>query len=273
MRIGITYTFLRKEELMLRDRARRYGDVYMLHEDSIYFPNRLDLDLVIVRNIGFYKALYISRLFEETGATVVNPYRVILEAGDKLYATMRLMDRVEVPRWGVAFTYNGVKSIVEDIGFPVVLKPVIGSWGRLLSRINDYDALEAVIEHKGWLQNPIHRIYFIQEYVEKPGRDIRSHVIGGEYVAAIYRVSDHWITNTSRGGRAEPCDRDDVAEVSLRAWEAFGEGALAFDILEDGDRLLVNEVNPLMEFRNVVRVTGRDIAGKIIEYAVGVARR
>ena len=273
MRIGVTYTLLRKEELAIKERASGFGEVLMLHEDELVFPSDFDLDVVIIRNVSHFKALYLARLFESEGIPVVNPFRVMLEAGDKLLATLRLREKVPVPEWRASVSESGAVKAVDDLGYPVVSKPVFGSWGRLLAKINDRDALEAVLEHRKWLKNPLYSIHYVQEFVEKPGRDIRSYVIGGEFVTAIYRYSDHWITNTARGGRAEPCESEEVAELSVKVWEAFGEGALAIDIFEGPEGLLVNEVNPNMEFKNASRVTGVDIGGKLVEYAVEVARR
>lgn len=272
MKIGITYTVLRREEMAIKERAGEYGEVLMLHEDELKFPSGYDLDVVIIRNVGHFKALYLARLFESEGVPTVNPFGLILEAGDKLFASLKLSKRVPVPEWRAALSEKGAKEVAGELGYPLVTKPVFGSWGRLLAKVNDEDALEAVLEHRKWMKNPLYGIHYLQEFVEKPGRDIRSYVIGGEFVTAIYRYSDHWITNTARGGRAEPCEDEEVKELSLKAWEAFGEGALAIDIFESEKGLLVNEVNPNMEFKNAARVTGVDIARKLVEYAVEVAK-
>ena len=273
MRIGITYTVIRPEEKMLRERAAERGEVYLLHESELVFPRSYDVDVVIIRNMGYYKSLYLAKLFESMGIPTVNPWRVIVEAGDKLLSTVKLRGCVKIPEWRAAFNEEASERAADEIGYPLVLKPIAGSWGRMLSKIDDDDALNAVLEHRKWMGNPLHRIYYMQRFVRKPGRDIRSYVIKGEYITAIYRYSEHWITNTARGGRAEPCGDERVRELSLRAWECFGEGALAIDIFEEDGELFVNEMNPGMEFKNVVRVTGVDIPGKIVDYAVEVARR
>ncbi|WP_048056131.1 lysine biosynthesis protein LysX [Pyrococcus sp. ST04] len=273
MKIGITYSIVRKEELMIKERAGEFGEVVMLHEDDLTFPRKYDVDVVIIRNVSHFKGMYLAKLFEEEGIPTVNSFNLMFEAGDKLLATLKLSKKVPVPRWGAAVSENAAKKVAESIGFPLVSKPIFGSWGRLLAKINDEDSLESVLEHRKWMKNPLYNIHYIQEFVEKPGRDIRSYVIGGEFVTAIYRYSNHWITNTARGGRAEPCQDEEVAELSIKAWEAFGEGALAIDIFEGPNGLLVNEVNPNMEFKNAARVTGVDIARKLVEYAVEVARR
>jgi [lysine-biosynthesis-protein LysW]--L-2-aminoadipate ligase len=156
----------------------------------------------------------------------------------------------------------------------VVLKPVVGSWGRLLSKINDRDAAETVLEHKDVLGSYQHSIYYIQEYVQKPGRDIRAFVIGNQTICAIYRASGHWITNTARGGQASNCPvTPELNGLCQRAARAVGGGVLAIDVLEDPDRgFLVNEVNHTMEFRNSIHTTGVDIPARVVEYVLAVGR-
>jgi [lysine-biosynthesis-protein LysW]--L-2-aminoadipate ligase len=159
------------------------------------------------------------------------------------------------------------------MGYPVVLKPVVGSWGRLLARINDRDAAEAVLEHKEVLGSFQHSIFYIQELIRKPGRDIRAFVVGDECLCAIYRDSAHWITNTARGGKASNCPvTPELGDLCMRAAKAVGGGVLAVDIMEDPDRgFLVNEINHTMEFRNSIAPTGVDIPGRVVEYAQAVA--
>ncbi len=272
MKIGITYSILREEERIIRERAGEFGEVFMLHEKEMSFPLRLDLDVVIIRNMSHFKALYTAKLLEETGIVTVNPSWLLHEAGDKAMATARLEKTVPVPKWGVALSEEEAIKVSESLGYPLVIKPVFGSWGRLIVKVNDRDALEAVLEHRKWMGNPLYKIYYLQRFIEKPGRDIRAIVIDGEFVTAMYRYSEHWITNAARGGRGEACENEEVRELSLRAWEAFGEGALAIDIFEGSEGLLVNEVNPNMEFKTALKATGVDIARKLVEYAVRVAK-
>ena len=158
---------------------------------------------------------------------------------------------------------------IEELGYPVVLKPAVGSWGRLLSKINDRDAAETVLEHKTVLGSYHHSIFYIQQYIEKKGRDIRSFVVGGDCIAAIYRTSDHWITNTARGATASKCEvTDEVAQISIAAAEAVGGGIVAVDLFESDDGLLVNEVNYTMEFRNSIDTTGVDIPAVVTSYVI-----
>jgi [lysine-biosynthesis-protein LysW]--L-2-aminoadipate ligase len=159
---------------------------------------------------------------------------------------------------------------MEEMGYPVVLKPPVGSWGRLMAKLNDRQAAEAVLEHKRALSGPQDSIFYIQKYVEKPGRDIRTLVVGDETVYAIYRHSSHWITNTARGGEATICPiTSEIDRFSRAAARAVGGGIVAVDLLEDPEgRLLVNEVNHTPEFHGAFEATGIDIAGKMVDYVL-----
>jgi [lysine-biosynthesis-protein LysW]--L-2-aminoadipate ligase len=215
------------------------------------------------------------KIFNDAGLPSVNTYQIGATCGDKFLTTQALVHAdVPTPRSMLAFTPESAINAVEQMGYPVVFKPVVGSWGRLVSKVNDREAAEAIIEHRDVLGNYQHAIYYIQEYIEKPGRDIRSFVIGNECVAAIYRSSEHWITNTARGGRASNCPvTPELADLSVRAAQAVGGGVLAVDLLETQDgRLLVNEVNYTMEFRNSIETTGVDIPALIIDHMLAVGK-
>ena len=175
----------------------------------------------------------------------------------------------------MAFTPESALQAIEEMGYPVVLKPGVGSWGRLLSKVNDREAAEAILEHKQVLGSYHHSIYYIQEYVEKNGRDIRAFVVGDETVCAIYRDSPHWITNTARGGKASNCPvTPKLNRLCLDAAGAVGGGVLALDIFEDDDRgMLVNEINYTMEFRNSIDTTGVNIPARVVDYVLDVAQR
>ncbi|HEX7003425.1 MAG TPA: lysine biosynthesis protein LysX [Trueperaceae bacterium] len=275
-RIGVVYDRLRPEERMLFDAFDRRGVPF----EKLYAPElsvdfgRLDrlggFDVLIERSVSQTRGLALARLFEATGATVINPPAVIERCGDKLATNAALAaQRVPVPRSGVAFSREGVLELCESFGYPVVMKPTVGSWGRLVSRLSDRDAVEAVLEHKEVLGGPNHKVHYVQEYVSKPGRDIRAFVVGERVIAAIYRNSEHWITNTARGAVATNCPlHRELEEISLAAARAVGGGVLAVDLVESSRGLLVVEVNHTMEFRNSVATTGVDIPGVIVDYAV-----
>jgi [lysine-biosynthesis-protein LysW]--L-2-aminoadipate ligase len=195
----------------------------------------------------------------------------VATCGDKALTTLALEKAgVATPRTALAFTPESALTAIEEIGYPVVVKPVVGSWGRMVALLNDRHAAEAVLEDRATLGSWQQQIFYIQEFVRKPGRDIRAFVIGDEPICAIYRTSEHWITNTARGGKASNCPvNNGIGDVAVRAAQAVGGGALAIDLAEDGDgRLLVIEVNHTMEFRNSIDTTGVNIPGRMVDYVV-----
>jgi [lysine-biosynthesis-protein LysW]--L-2-aminoadipate ligase len=231
-------------------------------------------DVVLERCIAQSRALAALRVLNDWGVRTVNRMNVTQICGDKLATTSALIRAgVPTPKVKVAFTPESALEAIETMGYPVILKPAIGSWGRLLSKINDRQAAETILEHKQTLGSYQHHVYYMQEYVDKPARDIRAFVVGNETICAIYRHADHWITNTARGGRASNCPvTPQIHDLSLGAARAVGGGVLAVDLLETPDgRLLVNEVNHTMEFRNSIDTTGVDIPSRIVDYVLEVS--
>jgi [lysine-biosynthesis-protein LysW]--L-2-aminoadipate ligase len=225
-------------------------------------------DIILERSINHSRALYALQIFNDWGIKTINSADVARICGDKFLTTQALVkDKVPTPRTSLAFTPESAMEAIEQLGYPVVLKPCVGSWGRLVAKINDRQAAEAILEHKQILGSYHHSIYYIQEYIEKPGRDIRSFVVGDETIAAIYRTSDRWITNTAQGGKASNCPvTPEVDAISRAAAQAVGGGMLAVDLLESPDGFLVCEVNYTMEFRNSIATTGVDIPAKMTDY-------
>lgn len=278
MRIGLLHSIIRKDEKMIIEAfAHSSGAHLELIDDrqQVFEPGRdpFRLDALLARGVSHSRNLNAVRMFEAAGVPCVNTSAVIGVCGDKLQTSLALT-RAEIPQpeWRVAFTPEKALEAIEELGYPVVLKPVTGSWGRLISKVNDRDAAEALLEHKSTLGHYEHSIFYIQRYVEKGGRDIRSFVVGGSCIAAIYRSSSHWKTNTALGAVASNCYvSNELAEISLRAAAAVGGGIVAIDLFETADGLLINEVNDTMEFKNSVYVTGVDIPGHIAAYTARVA--
>jgi len=271
---------VRVEEKLLLEELERRGIATKVIDDrelvfSLERKPELGVDVVLERCIQHSRALYALSVLETWGIPTVNTFEVADVCGNKLLTTMRLIrDGVPSPRTRLAFTPESALAAVEELGYPAVLKPLVGSWGRLISRVNDRDAAESILEHKDVLGTYIHSIYYIQEYVPKPGRDIRAFVVGDETIGAIYRYSENWITNTARGGKATRCEvTPELNDLCVRAARAVGGGVVAVDVLEAPEGLLVNEVNYTMEFRNSIDVTGVNIPGRVVDYALGVAKQ
>ena len=277
-RIGFLYTRLRVEEKYLLKELEQIPDVEVVRildgERCFDITQKpADVDVLFVRSLSYTRGLYISRIFEAHGIPAVNASLVAERCGDK-YITSQILTQqgIPTPRVAMAFDTDSALQAVEEIGYPCVMKPVVGSWGRLLAKIESPDMARAIIEHKAAL-GIHHQIYYVQEYIEKPGRDIRAFVIGNEPICAIYRASDNWITNTARGGEASNCPvTDEVADLCRRSAQAMGGGLLALDLFETEDGLTVNEINHTMEFRNSIDTTGVNIPQKMAEYAAQVGR-
>jgi [lysine-biosynthesis-protein LysW]--L-2-aminoadipate ligase len=282
LRIGVLFSRVRVEEKWIFGSLEKRGvDYTRLDDRTIIFD--LDdpapwqqYDAVLERSISYTNGLYALRVLNAWGIPTVNTAAVTEACGDKLTTSALLArDGVAQPHNAIAFTPEAALEAIEKFGYPVVLKPVVGSWGRLLAKINDRDAAEAVLEHKATLGSVQHSVFYIQEYIDKPGRDIRAAVIGDRVVTAIYRKSGHWITNTARGGEGEVCPvTPEIEAICLQAAKAMGGGVLAVDLVEHPQRgLLVNEVNHTMEFHTVQPLTGIDIAGEIVAYTIKIAKQ
>ncbi len=279
-RIGVLYSRVRVEEKWIFAALERRGvDYERLDDRLVHFsldnpgPWR-QYDAVMERSISYTNGLYACRIFNIWGIPTINSAAVAEACGDKLITTA-LLARAGVPQphSRVAFTPESALETIEAMGYPVVLKPVIGSWGRLLAKVNDRDTAEAILEHKATLGSVQHSVFYIQEYIKKPGRDIRTVVVGDKVITAIYRKSAHWITNTARGGEGELCPvTPELEDISLQAARAVGGGVLAVDVIEDPARgLLINEVNHTMEFHTVQPLSGIDIADTIVGYTLDMA--
>ena len=282
MKLAVLLSRVRVEEKWIFEALDKRGIAYDKIDDrSVHFDlsdpgHWREYDVVLERSLSYTSGLYATRVLNAWGIPTVNMAYVAETCGDKLVTTTALYKAgIPQPKVWLAFTPEATMETIDRVGYPVVLKPVVGSWGRLLSKINDRDAAEAILEHKETLGSVQHQIFYIQEYISKPGRDIRSFVIGDRTVCAIYRSSEHWITNTARGGKAEVCPvTPEIHEISMAAAKAVGGGVVAIDILEDPNRgFLINEVNHTMEFHSTVPLTGVDIPGMIVDYAVEVVKK
>ena len=280
MKIAIICSLVRPEEkLLIEAFGRRNIPVEIIDDRGLRFDLHAleawrQYDVVIERCVSQSRARYILRALSLAGVKTVNTYDVVENCGDK-FITSQLLVQHDVPttRVKLAFTVESALAAFEEMGYPCVLKPVVGSWGRMVVRINDRDAAEAVLELRDVLGGYEQHIYYLQEHVKKPGRDIRAFVAGDKTIAAVYRNSEHWITNTARGGKTSNCPvTPELDALCVAAAHAVGGGIVAVDVLEDPERgLLINEVNHTMEFRNSIAPTGVDIPGAIVDYALQVA--
>jgi [lysine-biosynthesis-protein LysW]--L-2-aminoadipate ligase len=281
MRLAILHTRLRTEERLLADALEARGVVPELIDlrqvmFDIERPEQWPaFDVVLDRSVSLTASLTTTRVLEHFGVRCINPAEAIEICSDKLRTSMALVGAgIPTPRVTVATDAEAAMGAIESIGYPAVLKPTVGSWGRLLARVNDRDAAEAIVEHRATLGSVNHHVFYVQEHVDKPGRDIRVFVVGGEPIAAIVRTSAHWVTNTARGARASGLVIDaELGGLCRRAAACVNADVVAIDLLECPRRgYLVSELNHSMEFRNSIETSGVDIPGLVAAHAISIAR-
>ncbi|MEM4297697.1 MAG: lysine biosynthesis protein LysX [Nitrososphaerota archaeon] len=277
----MAYDMIRWEEKAIIEAAVKKGvEIKPIDCKDIY----LDLsderveefqDIVLQRCVSYFRNLHLTAYLELKGIPVVNGFRQAVIAGNKLFTTLTLIKAgVPTPHTFLSFSVDGALSALERLGYPAVVKPTIGSWGRLVALLKDRESAEAVLEDREHMF-PLYQVYYLQESVKRPPRDIRSFVLGDRVIAAIYRVAaeGRWKTNTALGGKAVNCPiTPELEEISLKAAKAIGDGFFGVDCMEGPHGLLVHEVNNTTEFRNTVPATGVDIPGLLVDYLVKRAK-
>lgn len=278
--LALLHSTIRKEEKLIIHAAKKQRvDVKIIDiRKECLNPHTYsaDFDVALERSVSTVKGDYAAEFFHSLNIPVVNSPGIRKICEDKFLTSLQLCKAgIPTPKFAVVFNVESAKTAVDEMnGYPVVLKPVVGSWGRLLAKINDVDALETVLDHKNVLGSPQQKIFYMQDFIDKPGRDIRAFIIGKEPVCAIYRKSPHWITNTARGGTAFNCRlNDELVDICHGVSSALGEGLLAVDIFETPQGYSVNEVNHTMEFRNSEEPTGVRISHKIVNYCIAKTER
>lgn len=281
--VGMISDRVRWDEKALIEAAKRKNvklvlidgkDIFL--EATGDFDRISEADIYLQRMVSAFKGLYITKILESKGKPVVNSYAVSSVCADKLLTTLALRKAgIPSPRTFVAFDIDAALDIMEELGYPAIIKPVFGSWGRLIAPLRDPQSTKAILESRE-LMGALYQIYYIQEFVNKRNnRDIRSFVIGDKVVAAIYRIAgqDEWRTNTALGGKAELCPvTPEIEDLSLKTARALGKGVYGVDILETSDSMLVNEVNHTMEYHTTVPLTGVDIPSLLIDYCLEIVK-
>jgi len=280
--IGLLYDQLRPEERMIIEVAKKNSvelNLYNAEELTVELTtnNGYNFDSVILqRSISYFRGLHLAAALESSGIHMINSFQAAYTCGNKLFGTLALQKaKIPTPRAVVAFTPDSAIEALKKLKCPAVLKPVVGSWGRLVAPLLDEDSARAIFEDRE-VMFPLYQVYYIQEMINKPHRDIRCFVIGEKAVAAMYRyppVGD-WRTNASREGTVEACPlTGELKEISESAARAMGDGIFGVDLMEGPDGLLVHEVNSTPEFKSLVNVTNVDIASLTLDYAMGLAKK
>ena len=284
--LGIIYDRLRWEEKELSKSADARGlnvnrvDAKTISLDSDWSSTDTQDkfgNIVLQRCISYFRGLHTTAFLESKGLKVVNSMDVALTCGNKLLTTLKLEKaNVPTPRTLFSFTAEGAIESLQTIGYPAVLKPVTGSWGRMVVKLNDKETAQAMIEMRSKIEGPLNQIFYIQEMVDRPPRDIRTIVAGDKIVAAIYRhaAPGEWRTNVSIGGESDICKvTSELEDVVLRAADTVGGGLLGVDAMESENGILIHEINNTIEFKGAASVCGVDIANEIISYILDQNRR
>lgn len=277
MKIGLLHSRLRADERAIESALEDLGqeveriDVRNLQFDLGEAPEPLsDIDLALLRPPSASRARYVAKYCKLYDIPVINEPEVVQVCSDKVATSITLADAgIPTPATKVALTQESALKAVESFGYPCVIKPVTGSWGRLMAKIDTKAAAEAVIEHKATLGHYEHNIYYIQEFVEKPGRDIRVVAADGEPIAGMYRSGDHWITNAARGAEVSALEiTPEIEDLVARASAAVGGGLLGVDLMETNDGYTVHEINDGVEFRAIDSVVDVDVPAEIADWIV-----
>jgi [lysine-biosynthesis-protein LysW]--L-2-aminoadipate ligase len=283
--IGIIFDKLRFEEKALYDSAIKRGlRAQLIDAKNLAIcttSKKADLhfgDVVLQRSVSHFRGLYVTACLEFVGFRVINDFKVSQICGNKLVTSLQLVrNNISVPNTAFAFSSEGARNLMNELGYPVVLKPVVGSWGRGVFPIRDEETANMLLETREENGSALSRIYYVQEMINRPPRDLRCIVVGDSVVTAIYRYSsdNEWRTNVSRGGKAERATiTRELEDIVLRTAKSVGGGVLGVDLMEDTHRgLLVNEVNNTVEFKGAQNVAEVDIADSIVQYAVNTAKK
>lgn len=282
MNISMIYDTVRWEEKSIFRAANRKGiELKMLNVKDIdmdfdkplpdYYGN-----ITLQRCTSYYRGLHSTAFLEYKKQSVLNDLKTIINAGNKMLTSLALISNgVPSPLTSVSTSYEtAMKQFSEKFQGRAVLKPVIGSWGRMIALMNNPESAMALLEDREYMY-PLYSIFYLQEYVKRPPRDIRIFVIGDRVVCGMYRYQPEgdWRTNAAIGGRAEKCEiTTELEKISLKAARSVGNGILGVDIMESERGYLVHEVNSTSEFKTIASTTQIDIPGDILDYLLEVSK-
>ena len=234
-------------------------------------------DVVLERCVSYFRGLHFTSSLEFMDIPVLNKFEVANICGNKMFMTLLLKkNNIPTPKTYFSFSSESAAENLEKVGFPLVIKPVIGSWGRGVMPLKDKDTMEAVFEIRDITDSPHDRIYYLQELIQRPPRDIRVITVGDESIAAMYRKSSGGFkTNIALGADPELCEiTKEMEDMAAKASKAIGGGILGIDMMEDDEKgLVVHEVNNTVEFKGLARVAQRNIPKEMVEYALNYVRK
>jgi len=283
VKLTITFDRLRWEEKALNEAAESAGlESSLVDVKGLVFEvpkKRKEFgDVVLQRCISHYRSSLLTLALEGAGLKVINGYAVAETCSNKLATSVALANaKVPTPRTLLALTSEGAEEAAEKLGYPLVMKPFTGSWGRMVTVVRDRATLQSLIEYKEELANPAEQhMYYLQEFVRRPPRDIRAIVAGESIIACVHRIAPpgEWRTNVARGAVSKAFKPDsELKEIILKAAEAVGGGILGVDAMEPDSGYLVHEVNNTVEFKGAQSAVDADIPAQLVRYVAQTARR
>ena len=234
-----------------------------------------DCDAVIVRGLPrgsleqvIFRVDALHALVER-GVTCVNGPRAIERTVDKFLASALLARAgVPTPRTIACERPEDALDAFEELGGDVIVKPLFGSMGAGMTRVDDVDVAYRVF-HALVLERAV---YYLQEALPHDGRDLRAFVVGGRVLAAIERVGSGWRVNLARGARARATDLSAERErLCVEAAEVVGADYAGVDLLRAADgREYVLELNTIPGWRGLQETTGADVAAALVAHLEGV---
>jgi Lysine biosynthesis enzyme LysX len=281
---SLVYDVLRWEEKEIIKEAKQKGvAVDLINIKKIYFKidpsleNKFLNELILQRCASSIRRIYSTAILEQGGAKVVNSFNTCLISSNKLLTNLALLKKgLPTPLAYASFSEEACLESSTHLNYPLVFKPVVGSWGRLVLRVKDSEELKNLLEYRNYINSMYKEIYYLQEFINKPSRDIRCIIVGDEVVALTYRyqAEKDFRTNVAIGGKVSEAKlNEEQIELFFKAKEAVEGEIVGIDAMEKQDQILIHEVNSSVEFKGAYQVFGRKIVEKIVDYMVKLAKK
>ncbi|AGO60448.1 RimK family alpha-L-glutamate ligase [Ferroplasma acidarmanus] len=236
-------------------------------DNALNLTGKLDFGgPAIIRCMSSRRSLYYSYILESHGIKTINSFNTCNIAGNKVFTTSYLYKNgIKTPETSVSFSHDNALSTADNIGYPVVFKPASGSWGRMISLLENENIAETVFSMNDMVNE---NSYYLQKYVNRPPRDVRAIVVGDNISATIYRYSgEGWKTNLALGGKVEKAVLSgSQLDMLIKVAHLFDPGIIGIDAMETDEGLIVHEINSRVEFKGASKVYGNKIINDIVQY-------
>lgn len=261
--LGINVEQIKNEELFLQLNSEK--------------DPHIKSDIILQRSLSAVRAVYSTAILETKGYKVINNYNTISISADKLLTTL-LFEKYKIPnpRTFAGFTAHSVLNSVEKyLKYPMVTKPILGSWGRMVAKIESYNQLSSIVESKEVMGDLFQKIHYFQEFIDAPQlnpnnpADIRVFYLGGECIAAMgrFRPEKDFRSNIALGGSAKKLEIDsEMVSISKKVAEALQAEMLGVDLMITEKGYVCIEANAVPGFEGIANATGINIGKQIAEY-------